>query len=68
MATEGLPSTKKIDKVRETLEQERTREHKFGDFKPKEMPDFNKKAAAVKINVAAMRREKNLLEKEEAAE
>lgn len=32
------------------------------------MPDFQKKPAAVKINVAAMKREKNLLEKQEKEE
>jgi hypothetical protein len=63
LATEGLKSTKKIDVATRDLEAERTKEHKFGDFKPLEMPDFQSKPAAVKINVAAMKREKNLLEK-----
>ena len=53
----------KIDDAKRDLEAERTKEHKFGDFKPLDMPDFQKKPAAVKINVAAMKREKNLLEK-----
>jgi len=65
LATEGRPSVNKIDKVRENLEKERTVEHKFGDFKPREMPDFEKKQAAVKLNVAALKREGNLIQQQE---
>jgi len=36
--------------------------------KPRQAPDFSKKAAQVKLNTAALKREGNLIAKEEKAE
>lgn len=68
LATEARPSVNKIEAVRANLEQERTVEHKFGDFRAREMPDFEKKQAAVKLNVAALKREGNLIARQEREE
>lgn len=39
---------------------------KFAGVKPRAMPDFDKKEANVKLNVAALKREKHLIDMEEA--
>ena len=66
LATEGLPSTKIFDKVAKEVDQRIQDSIKFGDFKPREMPDFSKNQADVKLNVAMLKREKHLIDKEEA--
>jgi len=38
---------------------------KFGDFKPREMPNFENNKADVKLNVAMLKREKHLIDREE---
>ena len=38
---------------------------KFGDFKPRAVPNFEKSRADVKLNVAMLKREKHLIDKEE---
>lgn len=41
---------------------------KFEGIKAKAMPDFSKKEAAVKLNVAALKREKFLIDREDVEE
>ena len=65
MATEGRPSATYIDKVKEEVEATFQKDLKFGDFKPRAMPDFSKNQADVKLNVAMLKREKHLIDKEE---
>jgi hypothetical protein len=63
--TETRPSATYHVKVKEELEKEINKELKFNDFKPLAMPDYSKYQADVKINVAMLKREKHLIDKEE---
>lgn len=54
-----------FEKVKEEREKEFKKDLKFADFKPKPLPDFSKNQADVKLNVAALKREKHLIDKEE---
>jgi len=65
LATEKRPSATKFSKVKEEAEKLFVQKLKFGDFKAREVPDFEKNKADVKFNVAALKREKNLIEKED---
>lgn len=56
-----------FEKVKAEREQEIEKFNKFNDFKPKPLPDFSKNQADVKLNVAALKREKALIDKEEKA-
>lgn len=42
--------------------------YNYEGTKAREMPDFNKKNANVKLNVAALKREKHLLDKQSVEE
>lgn len=68
LATQKLPSTKRPEEIAKELEQFEKSKLKFEGTKPREMPDFNKKSANVKLNVAALKREKHMLDKQEAEE
>lgn len=66
LATEKRPSATAIDRVKEEVERNFVKQLKFGeDFKPRPVPDFEKHKADVKLNVAALKREKNLIDREE---
>ena len=65
LATAARPSATYGEVVKAQVEAQIQSELKFGDFKPREMPDFNKNQADVKLNLAALKREKALIEKEE---
>lgn len=65
LATEKRPSATKFSKVKEEAEKLFVQKLKFGDFKAREVPDFERNKADVKFNVAALKREKNLIEKED---
>lgn len=65
LATASRPSATYGEVVKAQVEAQIQSELKFGDFKPREMPDFNKNQADVKLNLAALKREKALIEKEE---
>jgi hypothetical protein len=39
-----------------------TKEHKFSGIKAKPAPDFTKNEAVVKLNAAALKREKHLID------
>ena len=54
-----------FNKVKQEREKELTKELKFNDFKPRALPDFTSKQADVKLNVAALKREKALIDKED---
>ena len=66
LKTEGRPTINKFDKVKEETEYQIKKELKFDGVKPRAMPDFDAKEANVKLNVAAMKREKALIDREEA--
>lgn len=65
LATEARPSIKKIEKVKEAVEEAIVKELRFEGTKPRKMPKFDKVEAEVKLNVAALKREKHLIDKEE---
>ena len=54
--------------MKDEVEEAIVRELKFEGNKPLEMPDFDRKPANVKLNVAALKREKHLIDKEEREE
>ncbi len=68
LATEALPSTKKNEEVKAFVEKQVTKELNFRGTEPRPMPDFSRKKAEVKLTAAALKREKALVEREEAAE
>lgn len=68
LATEARPTVNKFDKVKVDVEESIVKELKFQGNKPLPMPDFDKNSANVKLNVAALKREKHLIDKEEAEE
>ena len=53
--------------MKQEVEAQMTKELKFQGNRPRPMPDFEKKEANVKLNVAALKREKYLIDKEEIA-
>lgn len=65
LATEARPSATYIDQVKDEVEANFVKGLKFSDFKPRPMPDFESKQADVKVNVAMLKREKHLIDKEE---
>ena len=65
LATEGRPTINKFNKVQEEVEEAIVRELKFEGNKPRPMPNFEKNPANIKLNVAALKREKHLIDKEE---
>ena len=65
LATEGRPTINKFNKVQEEVEEAIVRELKFEGNKPRPMPNFEKNQANIKLNVAALKREKHLIDKEE---
>jgi hypothetical protein len=65
LATQDRPGAHALERVKSARNKELTKEHKFNDFKPKPLPDFTKRQAEVKLNAAALKREKALIDKEE---
>ena len=63
MQTEARPN--KFEKVKEELTKHREDEIKFNMKHAREMPDFSKKEAPVKLNSAAVIREGHYLKKKE---
>ena len=61
LATEARPTIQRADKVKEEVEEAIVRELKFAGTKPRKMPDFDKNEANIKLNVAALKREKHLM-------
>ena len=68
LATEARPTISKADRVKEEMEEQIVRELKFEGTKPRKMPNFDKHEANVKLNVAALKREKHLIDLEEREE
>ena len=54
--------------MKEEVEESIVKELKFEGTKPRKMPDFDKYDANVKLNVAALKREKHLIDIEEREE
>ena len=54
--------------MKDEVEEAIVRELKFEGTKPLEMPNFDRKPANVKLNVAALKREKHLIDMEEREE
>ena len=65
LATEKLPGSQQYEKLKEEREKELTKEHKFSGIKAKPAPDFTKNEAVVKLNAAALKREKHLIDVQE---
>ena len=65
LASETRPTINKFDKVKQEVEEAIVKELKFEGIKPRKMPNFEKAEADVKLNVAALKREKHLIDKEE---
>ena len=65
LATEARPTIAKVAKVKVEVEEAIVRELKFEGNKARPAPNFDKKEANVKLNVAALKREKYLIDKEE---
>lgn len=65
LASETRPTIKKFEKVKQEAEHLVTRDLMFEGVRPRAMPDFEKKDANVKLNAAALKREKHLIDKEE---
>lgn len=61
MKSEARP--KKFDKIKEEVFKQRDDELKFNMKHAREMPDFSKKDAPVKLNAAAVVREAHQLKK-----
>lgn len=68
MTTEERPGASKHLKVLADAEAILQAQLKFSDFSPRKMPDFSKTEAEVKLNIAMLKREKVLLDKEESTE
>ena len=68
LATGKLPSMAKVEKAKEFVEGQVTKELKFAGTKPRAMPDWSKKQAEVKLTAAALKREKHLIDQEEREE
>lgn len=67
METEKRPGANRSDLVRAEAENELLKELKFNDFKALKMPDFENYEADVRLNIAMLKREKHLIDKDEAA-
>lgn len=65
LATEARPTIARADQVRVEMEEAIVSKLHFEGNKPRPMPDFDKKTANVKLNVAALKREKHLIDLEE---
>ena len=65
MKTEKLQSNQKVQKAKDVQEARVTAQLKFEGNRARPMPDFDKKEANVRLNVAALKREKYLIDKEE---
>ena len=65
LKTEKLLSNKKVQKAKDVQEERVTAQLKFEGNRARPMPDFDKKEANVRLNVAALKREKYLIDKEE---
>lgn len=67
MNTEARPSATYGEIVKAEVEKEFISHLKFDGIKPRPAPDFTTKRADVKLNAAALKREKHLIDKEEAS-
>ena len=65
LATEARPTIARADQVRVEMEEAIVSKLHFEGNKPRAMPDFDKMTANVKLNVAALKREKHLIDLEE---
>lgn len=65
LATGGLKSNAKPEAVQQEVEKNFQNKLKFEGNRARPMPNFDKKEANVKLNVAALKREKYLIDKEE---
>ena len=65
LATEKRPTIAKNDRVKEEVEAEIVKTLQFEGNRPRPMPNFDKYDANVKLNVAALKREKHLIDLEE---
>ena len=65
MATEARPTIARADQVRVEMEEAIVSKLHFEGNKPRAMPNFDKMNANVKLNVAALKREKHLIDLEE---
>jgi len=65
LATANRPTIAKTAKVKVEAEQAIVKTLKFEGNKPRAMPNFDKMDANVKLNVAALKREKHLIDMEE---
>lgn len=65
LATEARPGSNQLPRLKQEQELKVSNSLRFNDFRPKPLPDFNRKQADVKLNVAALKREKALIDKEE---
>ena len=62
------PTIDKVQKAKDDAEKLFQDGLKFQGIKARNMPDFQKKEAAVKLNVAALKREKYLIDREDVEE
>ena len=65
LATEKRPTIAKNDRVKDEVEAEIVKTLQFQGNRPRPMPNFDKNEANVKLNVAALKREKHLIDLEE---
>ena len=65
LATEKRPTIAKNDRVKEEVEAQIVKTLQFEGNRPRPMPNFDKYDANVKLNVAALKREKHLIDLEE---
>ena len=65
LASEARPTIAKAAQVKVEVEEAIVRELKFEGNKPRKMPNFDKNEANVKLNVAALKREKHLIDLED---
>ena len=65
MATEARPTIARADQVKVEMEEAIVSKLHFEGNKPRPMPNFDKMNANVKLNVAALKREKHLIDLEE---
>ena len=65
LATEKRPTIAKAEVVKREMEEAIVRDLHFEGNKPRPMPNFDKMNANVKLNVAALKREKALIDQEE---
>ena len=68
LASEARPGVAKPNQIKVQVEETIQQTLKFEGNKPRKMPNFDKVQANVKLNVAALKREKHLIDQEEKEE